>query len=93
MLLNRIETAMMNNPLRAALQRHFEAPRLRAMGGALPGARVLEVGCGRGVGTGLILDLFQAEHVDAFDLDPAMVVRDVRSPWLSPPREVVTLAG
>lgn len=73
MLLNRIEKAMMNNPVRAALQRHFEAPRLRAMGGAVPGARVLEVGCGRGVGTGLILDLFQAEHVDAIDLDPAMV--------------------
>jgi len=33
MLLNRIEKAMMNNPVRAALQRHFEAPRLRSMGG------------------------------------------------------------
>lgn len=73
MLMNRIEKAMMNNPVRAALQRHFEAPRLRAMGGRTPGARVLEVGCGRGVGTGLILDLFHAEHVDAFDLDPEMV--------------------
>lgn len=73
MLLNRIEKAMMNNPVRAALQRHFEAPRLRAMGGPAPGATVLEVGCGRGVGTGLILDLFQAGRVDAVDLDPGMV--------------------
>lgn len=73
MLLNRIEKAMMNNPVRAALQRHFEAPRLRAMGGPAPGATVLEVGCGRGVGTGLILDLFRAGRVDAFDLDPDMV--------------------
>jgi ubiquinone/menaquinone biosynthesis C-methylase UbiE len=73
MLLNRIETAMMNNPVRAALQRHFEVPRLRAMGGPLPGGNVLEVGCGCGVGTGLIFDHFHAEHVDAFDLDPEMV--------------------
>jgi hypothetical protein len=33
MLLNRIEKAMMNNPVRAALRRHFEAPPLCAMGG------------------------------------------------------------
>jgi ubiquinone/menaquinone biosynthesis C-methylase UbiE len=37
------------------------------------GGRALELGCGRGVGTGLILDLFGAEAVDAFDLDPRMV--------------------
>lgn len=73
MLLNRIETALMNNPLRAAIQRHFEAPRLLRMGGALRGGRALEIGCGRGVGTGLILELFGAAAVDAFDLDPRMV--------------------
>ena len=75
MLLNAVETMLMNNPLRAAIQRRFEAERLLAMGGAMHGGRALEVGCGRGVGVELILDLFGAGEVDAFDLDPRMVER------------------
>jgi len=73
MLLNTVEKALMNNPVRAMSQRWFEAPRLRAMGGAAHGARALELGCGRGVGTELVLDVFGAAHVDAFDLDADMV--------------------
>lgn len=74
MLLNRVEFAMMNNPVRAAIQRHFEAGRLLAMGGALSGGSVaLEVGCGRGVGAEIVLDRFGAARVDGFDLDPKMV--------------------
>ena len=73
MLLNRVEYVLMNNPVRAAIQRHFEARRLLRMGGAMRGGRALEIGCGRGVGTELILDVFGAEAVDAFDLDPRMV--------------------
>ena len=38
------------------------------------GGRALEMGCGRGIGIGLILDQFRADRVDAFDLDPRMVV-------------------
>jgi ubiquinone/menaquinone biosynthesis C-methylase UbiE len=73
MLLNRLETLLMNNPLRAAVQRRFEASRLLAMGGPMRGGLALEVGCGRGVGAGIILDRFGADRVDAFDLDPRMV--------------------
>ncbi|HBY59102.1 MAG TPA: SAM-dependent methyltransferase, partial [Solibacterales bacterium] len=73
MLLNRIEYWLMNNALRAAVQRRFEAPRLLRMGGPVRGGKALEVGCGRGVGTELILDLFEAGTVEAFDLDPRMV--------------------
>jgi len=73
MILNRIEKAMMNNPVRALIQRHFEVERLISMGGRMLGGAALEVGCGRGVGTGFILDCFRAERVDAFDLDPHMV--------------------
>ncbi len=73
MLLNGFEKLMMNNPVRAAIQRHYEARRLLAMGGPLPGGKVLEVGCGRGVGTSIILDVFGAETVDAFDFDRHMV--------------------
>jgi ubiquinone/menaquinone biosynthesis C-methylase UbiE len=71
--LNRLEFLLMNNPLRAAVQRHVEARRLLRMGGCMRGGRALEMGCGRGVGTELILELFQADRVDAFDLDPRMV--------------------
>lgn len=63
----------MNNYIRAAIQRRFEAARLLAMGGPMNGGAALEMGCGRGVGAELILDLFGAGSVDAFDLDPSMI--------------------
>lgn len=75
MILNCIEKYLMNNPIRAAIQRHYEAAKLLRMGGTLDGGKVLEVGCGRGVGVQIIFDLFGANHVDAFDLDPKMVNR------------------
>lgn len=73
MLVNMVEKALMNNPVRAAVQRHLEVRWLKQMGGQVEGGRVLEIGCGRGVGTKLILDEFGVERVDAFDLDPHMV--------------------
>ena len=71
--LNGIEKALMNNPLRAALQRWYEAPLLERLGGRLDGLQVLEIGCGRGVGTALLFEHFGAHRVMACDLDPAMV--------------------
>jgi len=73
MILNRIEYALMNIPLRAIPQRHFVAKRLLKMGGATGQGTALEIGCGRGIGVEIILDLFGAAHVDAFDLDPRMI--------------------
>ena len=73
MVLNRLEFLLMNNPLRASCQRHLEARRLLRMGGSQRGSRVLEIGCGRGVGVEVIMDVFGAANVDAFDLDPKMV--------------------
>ena len=75
MRLNRVEFALMNNPVRAAVQRRVEARRLLEMGGAMSGGTALEIGCGRGVGVEIILDLFGAERVDAFDLDSRMIDR------------------
>ncbi len=54
MLLNRFEYLFMNNPVRAAAQRHVEARRLLRMGGPVRGGRALEIGCGRGVGVGIV---------------------------------------
>jgi len=70
--LNTLEFAMMNNPVRAASQRRLETPYLIGRRGALAGKRVLEVGCGRGVGLEILLGLGAAQ-VTGFDLDPKMV--------------------
>ena len=73
MKLNSLEFALMNNPVRAASQRRIETPFLIGAPGALAGKRVLEVGCGRGVGLEILLGL-GATHVTGFDLDPQMVM-------------------
>jgi ubiquinone/menaquinone biosynthesis C-methylase UbiE len=73
MKLNRIEKAFMNNPLRALIQRRYEAAWLERLGGRADGLRVLEVGCGRGVGTQIIFEHFGAREVHALDFDPDMV--------------------
>ncbi|SDT91902.1 Methyltransferase domain-containing protein [Gordonia westfalica] len=74
MLMNRVETVLVNSPPRRWLQR-YEARVLTALGGRTPGAHVAELGCGSGYGTRLILDEFGAARVDAVDLDPAMISR------------------
>lgn len=63
----------MNNPVRELLQRRYEAPLLKRLGGRTEGQRVLEIGCGRGVGTEIIFKSFGAREVHAFDIDPDMV--------------------
>jgi ubiquinone/menaquinone biosynthesis C-methylase UbiE len=80
MKLNAIERLLMNNPLRAAVQRHVEARHFVRMGGTLHGQRVLEIGCGRGVGSEILLERFLATEVHAFDVD-ARMVRHARN-WL-----------
>lgn len=75
MLMNRVETLLVDSPPRAWLQRGYEVPLLERLGGRLDGARVVEIGCGRGVGTQLLLERLGAAHVTAIDLDPAMVHR------------------
>jgi ubiquinone/menaquinone biosynthesis C-methylase UbiE len=79
MKLNRVEKALMNNPVRALVQRHHEAALMERFGGRVEGGLVLEIGCGRGVGTEIIFERFGAREVHAFDLDPDMIEQARRS--------------
>jgi len=69
---SRLLFTMMNNPIRAWSQRLLETPLLIGPRGALAGQRVLEIGCGRGVGVEILLGL-GARHVVGLDLDPQMI--------------------
>lgn len=73
MKLNLAEKLLVNNPARAFVQHFYEGPLLRKLGGRLDGARVLEVGCGRGVGMEILLEQFGARQVCGLDLDPLQV--------------------
>ncbi len=74
MLMNRVDTFLVNSTPRRWLQRFYEIQVLLRFGGPLPpGARALEIGCGPGSGSPLVLERFGAARVDAVDLDPAMI--------------------
>jgi ubiquinone/menaquinone biosynthesis C-methylase UbiE len=75
MKLNLVEKLLVNNPARALVQRLYEGPLLLKLGGRLDGARVLDVGCGRGVGVQILLEQFGAGQVYGVDLDPQQVRR------------------
>src|SRR5450759_3833213 len=72
MKLNSVEFFLMNNPVRAASQLWIETPMLIGPSGILTGVRILEIGCGRGVGIEILLSL-GATQVVGFDLDPKMI--------------------
>lgn len=93
MKLNRVEKVLMNNPVRAAVQRRHEAALMERLGGRAEGCRVLEVGCGRGVGTEIIFKRFGAREVHAFDLDPDMVARARRRLAAYPPERLRLFVG
>jgi ubiquinone/menaquinone biosynthesis C-methylase UbiE len=75
MKLNFAERLLVNNHIRATVQRLYEGPLLRGMGGTARGGTVLEVGCGRGAGVEVILEQFEAAHVCGIDLDPCQIER------------------
>lgn len=75
MKMNRVEKLVMNSPVRSWFLRHVEAPTLLKLSRGLRDLRVLELGCGQGIGTELLLSLFGASHVTAIDIDPDMIER------------------
>ena len=74
MLLNSIEYWAMNNPIRGLIQKRLEAPRLKRLCNGRSD-RILEIGCGQGVGARIICDLFSPQEYVGIDLDPKMVER------------------
>jgi ubiquinone/menaquinone biosynthesis C-methylase UbiE len=72
--LNWVERWVVNNPLRV-LEQRLEVRRLKKMAGLSPGAWVLEIGCGRGAGAGIIMEEFQPARVHALDLDTRMLTK------------------
>ena len=93
MKLNWVEKAIMNNPIRASIQRWYEGPLLERLGGRVDRLCALEVGCGRGVGTEIIFQRFGARQVHAFDLDPDMVAQARRRLAAYPPERLQLSVG
>jgi ubiquinone/menaquinone biosynthesis C-methylase UbiE len=75
MKLNLAEQLLVNNPARALVQRFYEGPLLRELGGRLDRARVLEAGCGQGVVVQILLEQFGAGEVYGIDADARQVRR------------------
>jgi len=74
--LNWIETLLMNNPVRARVQRRREAPGLVALATrGVEDAETLIIGCGRGVDIEVALDQLHVRRVTAIDLDERQVAR------------------
>ena len=72
MKLNRIERWVVNNPARAYWQGMIIGWMKKKMP-LNPGARCLDLGCGRGAGAELIAEAFSPSRLYAMDLDIAMV--------------------
>ncbi len=72
MKVNWVEAVWVNSPLRTLTQMQ-EIAYFRHTGSIAPGARMLEIGCGRGVGVQLVRRAFAPARIDAIDIDPAMI--------------------
>ena len=83
MKLNLGERFIVNNPLRAFIQRRVEGPMLKRMAGVGSYPLCLEIGCGKGAGVEIIVEQFGAQRVIATDIDHEQIERAERN---LPPR-------
>ncbi|MFP5213655.1 MAG: class I SAM-dependent methyltransferase [Acidobacteriota bacterium] len=77
MKLNWAERLVVNNPARVAEQL-LQIRWMKKVMPLEPGARILEIGCGRGAGAALILKEFEPAVLHAMDLDVLMLKQAVR---------------
>jgi len=73
--LNLFEKLIMDNPVRAYIQKHVEGPMLRNMGSRKDYPLSLEIGCGAGIGAQVIAEQFGARKVIATDIDTEQIER------------------
>jgi len=71
--LNWAERLVVNNPVRVLIQRGI-IRWIKGVARIEPRARILEIGCGRGAGAGLIQAEFHPATLHAFDLDHRMIL-------------------
>jgi ubiquinone/menaquinone biosynthesis C-methylase UbiE len=93
MKLNLVERLLVNNPARALVQRIYEGPLLLKLGGRLDGKRVLDVGCGGGVGLQILLKQFGVGQAYGLDIDPKQILRAQRRFVGKSERRVVLAVG
>lgn len=72
MKVNWPERIWVNSPVRRFVQQR-EALFFKSSCSLHPGGRYLEIGCGCGVGAGIICDTFAPEAIYALDIDPEML--------------------
>jgi len=75
MKMNALERLLVNNPVRTWMLRRLALDLLDHNATCLSGKRVLEIGCGQGAGTELLIRHCGAEKVLAFDYDPRQLAR------------------
>ena len=75
MKMNALERLLVNNPVRTWMLRRLALDLLDHNATSLSGKRVLEIGCGQGAGTELLLQHCGAEKIFAFDFDPRQLAR------------------
>ena len=73
MYMNALEKLLVNNPFRTRMLRRMATALLRSAGTSLANKAVLEIGCGQGAGTEILLRHCGADRVVAFDFDPVQL--------------------
>lgn len=81
MKVNWAERLMVNSPVRVMVQ-HWIIKWIKKVTRLAPQGRVLEIGCGRGAGAGMIAEEFHPAVLHAFDLDHQMILKAGR--YLNP---------
>ena len=75
MKLNFVEYWLMNNPVRGILQEKYEMKNLKSFSKIEENKKILEVGCGQGIGAQIIIKNFNPSKYHGIDLDEKMIQR------------------